>query len=110
MNCVAIAIIVNTAIDFVRTLEDDLKRRFSIKKDYESIIMIFYAAQCIHREHDSSHRQRADDLFNLAIYDLLKNIMMSTYSTLFNLQDVLQFEFVSQYKFDHFDFRDKRSH
>ena len=89
MNCVAIAIIINTTINFVRTLEDDLKRRFSIKKDYEFIVIIFYVAQCIHREHDSSYKQRVDDLFNLAIYNLLKNIMIFIYNTFFNLQDVL---------------------
>lgn len=110
MDLAAVAITVNTAISFVRELEDDLVRRFPAKTDYKSIVMIFYAAQCINRGHQPGHKQRPDDLFNLAVYDLVEDLMMPTYSVLSSLQDVIRSGTVPQYKPGHCGLRDKRSY
>ena len=109
MGLVPIAITVNTAIDFVRSLEEDLKRRFPGKDDYKSIIHLFYGVQCLHRGQDPDHRQRPDDMFNMAVYDLLEDIMLPTYSILSSLQDVIRSGSVPQYKPGHFGFRDRRT-
>ena len=109
MGLIPIAITVNTAIDFVRSIEEDLKRRFPGKDNYESIIHLFYGVQCLYRGQDPDHRQRPDDVFNMVVYDLLEDIMLPTYNTLSSLQDVIRSGFVPQYKPGHFGFRDRRT-
>lgn len=108
MDLVAVSITVNTAIDFVRTLEQDLVSRFPAKRDYEDMIRLFFMVQCAHRGQDPNHRQRRDDLFNMAVYDLLEDIMLPTYSTLSSLQDIIQSGSVPQYKPGHFGYHDTR--
>lgn len=108
MDLVAISITVNTAIDSVRTLEQDLVNRFPAKGDYEEMIKLFFGLQCVHRGQDPNHRQRRDDLFNMAVYDLLEDIMLPTYSTLSSLQDIIQSGSVPQYKPGYFGYRDTR--
>lgn len=110
MDIIAISITVNTAIDFVRTLEQDLVKHFPSKTDYESMIKTFFGVQCLHQGHNPSHRQRPDDIFNMAVYDLLEDTMMPTYSTLSSLQDVIRPGSVHQYKPGHFGYRDTKTH
>ncbi|KAL8824663.1 MAG: hypothetical protein Q9191_004901 [Dirinaria sp. TL-2023a] len=110
IDLAAVAITVNTAIDFVRTLEEDLTSRFPAKTDYQFIVKIFYLAQCLHRGHDLGHKQQPDDLFNLDAYELLEDIMMPTYSVLSSLQDVIRSGSVPQYKPGYCGFRDMRTH
>lgn len=110
MDLCAVSITVNTAIDFVRTLELDMVRRFPTKTDYQSITMIFYMAQCLHRGQDPDHKQQRGDLFNLAVYDLAEDMMLPTYSILSSLQDVIQDGFVPQYKPGFLGFRDRSTH
>jgi len=109
MDLVAVSITVNTAIDFVRTLEQDLVSRFPAKRDYEDMIRLFFGVQCVHRGQDPNHRQRRDDLFNMAVYDLLGDIMLPTYSTLSSLQNIIQSGSVPQYKPGHFGHRNTRT-
>ncbi|KAI4183777.1 MAG: hypothetical protein LQ346_006232 [Caloplaca aetnensis] len=110
MELYAVSITVNTAIDFVRTLELDMSKRFPAKADYESITMIFYQAQCLDRGIDPEHKQHPGDLFNLAVYDLAEDIMLPTYSILSNLQDVIRNGTVPQYKPGYLGHRDRRTH
>ena len=110
MDLCAVSVTVNTAIDFVRTLEQDLVRRFPAKTDYESITMIFYIAQCVHLGQDPSHKQQRGDLFNFAVYDLAEDMMLPTCSILSSLQDVIQDGTVPQYKPGFLGFRDRRTH
>lgn len=110
MDLCAISVTVNTAIDFVRTLEQDMVRRFPTKTDYESIIMIFYIAQCLRRGQDPTRKQQQGDLFNMAVYDLAEGIMLPTCSILSSLQDVIQDGSVPQYKPGFLGFRDRRTH
>ncbi len=46
MDLVAASITTNTAIDFVRNLEQDYLQQFPEKSDYESIVQMFYKVQC----------------------------------------------------------------
>lgn len=94
MDLIATSITVNTAIDFVRTLEQDPVSRFPAKRDYEDMIRPFFMVQCAHRGQDPNHRQRRDDMFNMAVYDLL--------------EDIIQSGSVPQYKPGHFGYRDTR--
>lgn len=110
MDLCAVSVTVNTAIDFVRTLEQDMVRRFPTKTEYESITSIFYIAQCLHRGQDPTHKQQPGDLFNLAVYDIAEDTMLPTYSILASLQDVIQDGSVPQYKPGFLGFRDRRTH
>ncbi|KAL8898425.1 MAG: hypothetical protein Q9207_006703 [Kuettlingeria erythrocarpa] len=110
MELYAVSITVNTAIDFVRTLELDMSKRFPAKTDYESITMIFYMAQCLHRGIEPEQKQQPGDLFNLAVYDLAEDIMLPTYSILSSLQDVIRNGTVRQYKPEYLEHRDRTTH
>ena len=103
---VAASITTNTAIDFVRSMEQDLLQRFPDKSDYESIMHIFYGAQCIHRGLNPSSKQRPDDPFNFEVYDLAEDIMVPTFIVLESLQRVITPNQLPLYKPGHLGFRD----
>ena len=98
MDICAVAITVNTAIDFVRTLEQDLVQQYPAMRDYESIIHLFFATQCLKRGQHPSHKQRPGDIINMAVYDLAEDLMIPTASILGSLQEVIQNGTVPQYK------------
>ena len=106
MDISAVAITVNTAIDFVRTLEQDFVRQYPAKNDYESIINLFFSAQCLSRGQQPGHKQRPDDIINMAVYDLAEDLMIPTASILGSLQEVIQDGTVPQYKPGFLGFRD----
>ena len=106
MDICAVAITVNTAIDFVRTLEQDLVRQYPAKSDYESIINLFFSAQCLVRGQQPGHKQRPDDIINMAVYDLAEDLMIPTASILGSLQEVIQDGTVPQYKPGFLGYRD----
>ena len=98
LNLIAASITTNTAIDFVRSMEQDLLHRFPDKSDYESIMHIFYGAQCLHRGHDPSYKQKSDDPFNFEVYDLAEAVMIPTYISLQSFQNVIKPEQIPLYK------------
>ena len=106
MDICAVAVTVNTAIDFVRTLEQDLVRQYPAMRDYESIIDLFYVAQCLNRGQQPSHKQRPGDIINMAVYDLAEDLMIPTASILGSLQEVIQDGSVPQYKPGFLGYRD----
>ena len=103
---VAASITTNTAIDFVRSMEQDLLQRFPDKSDYESIMHIFYGAQCIHRGLNPSSKQRPDDPFNFEVYNLAEDIMVPTFIVLESLQRVITPNQLPLYKPGHLGARD----
>ena len=103
---VAASITTNTAIDFVRSMEQDLLQRFPDKSDYESIMLIFYGAQCIHRGLNPSSKQRPQDPFNFEVYDLAEEVMVPTYIVLESLQRVVSPNELPLYKPGHLGIRD----
>lgn len=109
LGLVAVSITTNTAIDFVRSIEQDFVQQFPDKSDYESIMRIFYAAQCVHRGVDPSSKQRSDDPFNFEVYDLAEDIMIPTYTVLESLQRIITPNTVPIYKPGHFGVRDTRT-
>lgn len=108
LGLVAVSITTNTAIDFVRSVEQDFLQQFPNKSDYESLMSIFFGAQCLHRGHDPSTRQRPDDPFNFDVYDLAEEIMMPTYIVLDSLQRISSPGSLPIYKPGHFGTRDTR--
>ena len=82
MSIVALSLTINTAICFVRDLEEEFLRQYPAKADYESIMHIFYGAQYLGRGHDLAAKQRPGDLFKFAVYDLASDVMLPTYGTL----------------------------
>ncbi|KAL8750539.1 MAG: hypothetical protein Q9199_006997 [Rusavskia elegans] len=110
MDLCAVSVTVNTAIDFVRELELDMVRRFPAKTSYQSIIKIFYLAQCLHRGHNPEHKQQEGDKFNLAVYDLAEDIMLPTWNVLSSLREVIQNGSVPQYEPGFLGHRDRGTH
>lgn len=89
LSLIAVSITTNTAIDFIRNMEQDFSKQFPDKTDYESILNLFYKVQCLHLGHDPSAKQRADDHLNFAVYDLAEEVMMPTYIVIEALQKVI---------------------
>ena len=108
LGLVAVSISTNTAIDFVRSLEQDLLQQFPDKSDYENIMHIFYVAQCVHRGHNPSTKQRSEDPFNFEVYDLAEEIMVPTYIVLESLQRIITPNTVPMYKPGYFGIRDTK--
>lgn len=109
IELVAASITTDTAIDFVRSIERDYLQQFPEKSDYESIVDLFYKAQCSVRGEDPSHKQHPDDVFNFAVYDLAEECLLSTYTILSSLQGVISPGHLPVYKPGHFGLRDFRS-
>lgn len=107
MDICAVSITVNTAIDFVRMLEQDLVQRYPGKTDYESIVSLFFSVQCLHRGENPDRKQRADDIINMAVFDLAEDLMLPTASILGSLQEVIQHGTVPQYKPGFLGYRDE---
>ena len=105
LDLIAVSVTVNTAIGFIRDMEQDLIQRFPSKTDYESIVKIFYGAQCLGRGCNPTSKQQSGDLINMAVYDLAEDVMMPTFSTLSSLQDVIQDGYPPLYKPGHFGYR-----
>ena len=103
---VAASITTNTAIDFVRSMEQDLLQRFPDKSDYQDIMHIFYAAQCFNRGLDPASKQRPEDPFNFEAYDLAEQVMVPTYIVLESLQRVISPNQLPLYKPGHLGIRD----
>ena len=106
ISLVAASITTNTAIDFVRSMEQDLLHQFPDKSDYESIMHIFYGAQCIQHGIDPSSKQRPEDQFNFEVYDLAEEVMLPTFIVIESLQRVITPNQLPLYKSGHFGTRD----
>ena len=105
LSLVAVSITTNTAIDFVRSMEQDLLHRFPDKSDYESIMRIFYSVQSLLRGHDPNNRQRSGDLLNFEVYDLAEAVLFPTYIVLQSLIKVIKPGQVPLYKPGYFGVR-----
>lgn len=108
MDIVAISVTTNTAIDFVRSLEQDYLRQFPEQSDFEGIVQLFYRAQCLNRGQDPSSK-RPGEPFNFAVYDLAEECLLSTYVILSSVQDVISPGSLPVYKPGHFGTRDTNS-
>ena len=89
LDIVAVSLTTNTAIDFVRNLEQEYLLQFPDQSDYTAIVKIFYGPQCSIRGEDPDHRQHPEDLFNFAVYDLAEECLLTTYTVLAAVQEVI---------------------
>ena len=108
LSLVAVSITTNTAVDLVRSMEQDLLHRFPDKSDYESIMRIFYGVQCLLRGHDPNNRQRSGDLLNFEVYDLAEAVMLPTYIVLQSLKKIIKPNQAPLYKPGYFGVRNTR--
>ena len=106
LSLTAASITTNTAIDFVRSMEQICLRQFPDSSDYKSLMQIFYGAQCLNRGHNPISKQQPDDLLNFEVYDLAEEVMVPTYIVLESLQRVILPNQVPLYKPGHFGSRD----
>lgn len=106
LSLVSVSITTNTAVDFVRRMEQDILQQFPDMSDYQSIVELFYKSQCLYRGHDPNGRQRAGDFFNFEVYDLTEEVMMPTYIVLEALQKAARPGQIPLYKPGFFGVRD----
>ena len=109
IDLVATAITVNTAIDFVRTLELEYLQRYPEKSDFQDIVDMFYKIQCVIRGEDPTEKSRDDDPFNFNTYDLAEKCLLPTYILLSSFQNVLSPGHVPVHKSGCFGPRDLRT-
>lgn len=105
MDITAISVTTNTAIDFIRNLEQDYQRQFPEHSNFEKILRPFYCAQCLTRGGDPNKKVSGDP-FNFAVYDLAEECLLSTYVILESVQDVISPGHLPLYKPGHFGKRD----
>lgn len=103
---VAASITTNTAIEFVRGLEQDILQRFPDKRGYGTILSIFYCAQCSSSGHNPLSRQRPDDSVNFEVYDLTEVVMLPTYLVLNDLQRFMSSDHIPIFETGHLGVRD----
>ena len=108
VELVAASLTTNTAVDFVRGLEQDYLQQFPEKSDYESTAKMFYVAQCLTQGKDPIHKEQPNDPFNFAAYDLAEECLLSTYVILSSLQNVISPGSLPLYKPGHLGHRDSR--
>lgn len=108
VDIVAISLTTNTAIGFIRNLEQDYLQQFPEQSGFERIVKLFYGAQCLVRG-ESPGPKRPGDLFNFAVYDLAEECLLSTYTILSSVQDVISPGQIPVYRPGHFGTRDMSS-
>lgn len=89
-NLVAVSITIDTAIGFVRTLEEDLTKQFPSKSDYPHIVDYYYNVSCRLRGQNVNARERPEDPFNFAVHDLLDVLMLPTFTVLNSMEDLMR--------------------
>ncbi|KEQ58310.1 uncharacterized protein M437DRAFT_59780 [Aureobasidium melanogenum CBS 110374] len=99
------SITTNTAVELVRHIQEDYDKNFPNHADYEGLIETLYVARCISEGQDPDHRQRPDDIINMAMYDLADQVLLTTYTILASLSDVVTPGHIPLYKPGHFGFR-----
>ncbi|KAI4193237.1 MAG: hypothetical protein LQ348_002920 [Seirophora lacunosa] len=107
LSLVSVSVATNTAISLVRDMEEEFATRFPGTSGYEDICGPFYQVQCLIRGESAETKERQDDLINFKVYDLAEDCLVTTYTTLSSLQDVVKPGVVPVYKQGHFGFRDK---
>lgn len=83
---VAASLTTNTAIEFVRGLEQELLQRFPDMDGYETIHSLYYCGLCHYSGHDPTSKQKPEDSINFEVYDLAEGVMLPTYYELQSFQ------------------------
>ncbi|KAI4124713.1 MAG: hypothetical protein LQ338_004661 [Usnochroma carphineum] len=107
LSLVSVSVATNTAIGLVRDMEEDFVRRFPGTSGFEDIVDLFYQVQALWSGESPEKKERPDDLFNFKVYDLAEDCLVTTYTTLSSLQDVVEPGILPVYKPGHFGFRDR---
>ncbi|KAG9648457.1 hypothetical protein KCU95_g18015, partial [Aureobasidium melanogenum] len=100
------SITTNTAVELIRHMQEDYDKNFPDHSDYEGLIETLFINQCISQGQDPDHRQRRGDIINMAMYDLADQVLLTTYTILVSLGDVVTPGHIPLYKPGHFGFRD----
>lgn len=107
LSHVSVSIATNTAICLVRDMEEDFARRFPGVSGFEDICWLFYPIQCLLRGESPETKERYDDLLNFEVYDIAEDCLVSTYTTMSSLQDIVEPGIMPIYKTGHYGFRDR---
>ena len=108
-DLVSASIAANTAIEFVRSLEEEFHKQNPSMTSYEDMQSLFYGAQCHHRGVDPSHRDAPEDPFLFEVYDLAEDTCLPAYIIMEALSHVLSPGHVPMYKPGHFGVLDTQT-
>ncbi|KAL9003821.1 MAG: hypothetical protein Q9188_003322 [Gyalolechia gomerana] len=107
LSLVSVSVATNTAICLVRDMEEEFIRRFPGTCGFKEVLGLFYPVQCLFRGESPENKQQPGDLFNFKVYDLAEDCLVTTYTTMSSLQDIIEPGVLPVYKPGHFGFRDR---
>lgn len=107
LSLVSVSVATNTAICLVRDMEEEFIRRFPGTSGFEEVLGLFYPVQCLFRGESPENKQQPGDLFNFKVYDLAEDCLVTTYTTMSSLQDIIEPGILPVYKPGHFGYRDR---
>ncbi|KAL9598134.1 MAG: hypothetical protein Q9219_004690 [cf. Caloplaca sp. 3 TL-2023] len=107
LSLISVSVATNTAIALVRDMEEEFMQRFPGTSGYQDVLGLFYPVQCLLQGEKPDAKERPDDLFNFKVYDLAEDCLLTTFTTMSSLQDVIRPDNVPVYKPGHFGFRDR---
>lgn len=108
-DLVAASIVTNTAIDFVRQLQEDFVASFPKHTDFEKHINVLYAQVCLANGQDPAHKARPDDEMNFDVYEDAEPMLFPAYMLMSSFKDVLEPEVLPVFKPSHFGTYDPSS-
>ncbi|KAL8939589.1 MAG: hypothetical protein Q9216_003269 [Gyalolechia sp. 2 TL-2023] len=106
-SLVSVSVATNTAICLVRDMEEEFVRRFPGTSGFEEVLGSFYPVQCVIRGESPGEKQQPGDLFNFKVYDLAEDCLVTTYTTMSSLQNIIEPGNLPVYKPGHLGFRDR---
>ena len=78
IDLVAVSLTTDIAIEFVQSLEMDYLRQFPELSGHGKLVNLFYETECRIRKQDPGHKEKPEDPFNFAVYDLAEECLLPT--------------------------------
>ena len=108
-DLIAASITTNTALDFVKGLQEDFVDTFPGHTDFEKHINVLYATLCFANGQDPGFKERSDDDMNFAVYENAEATLFPAYLLLSSFTNVLEPNNLPTYKPDHWGVYDASS-
>lgn len=108
-DLVAASLVTNTAIEFVRGIEEDFLKTFPQHADFEKHINFMYVRACLAAGSDPTYKERQDDEMNFSVYGAVERTLFPTFMLLSSFGNVIQPGDVPIYKPGHYGTYDAKS-
>lgn len=82
LDVAAVSVATNTAFDLARSMEDEIRSRFSKQGKVSDLIVAYFYALCKSYGINAHKKQMPGDPYNLRAYDLAKHCLVNTTSQL----------------------------